>query len=128
MTAAAVYLVAASSGFDTSLIAPIITGVAVACTGLGALVAYALRRRGESGSVDTSSAGVLWQQSQTMLASSQEARFKAEQQRDLLLAAQTTQVVPMLSAINDVMNQTLATMKVIDDKLGRLDGSASKNH
>lgn len=77
---------------------------------LGALGVWLNKRRiarhearESAGGIESSKADSLWVQSQTMLASSQEARFKAEAQRDRLIDAQTAQVIPMLTAMNTTL-------------------------
>lgn len=82
---------------------------------IGGIVTYFLRRRGSSGTTDTSDADVLWRQAQAMRAELQSQLDKAIEQRDQLFELQSAQVLPVLSAIN-------ASLQVITDSLTRLEG------
>jgi hypothetical protein len=78
---------------------------------VGGLVTYLLRRRGSTGTTDTSEAGTLWQQSQSMFTSVVAERDKAMEQRDRLMTAQSEQTIPILSALLTAVQQ----LKVILD-------------
>lgn len=66
---------------------------------IGGIVTYLIRRRGTTGTTDTSEAGTLWQQSQAMFTQITAERDKAITQVDKLMAAQSDQVIPILSAV-----------------------------
>lgn len=93
--------------------------IAVAVSGgLSALLSHWLARRTASGRVATSEAAVLWQQSQDMRTMLAAEKAKAEEQRDRLIEAYTTQVFPVLTQINTAV--TALTAAVAEDiKLSR---------
>lgn len=93
--------------------------VAVAVSGgLSGLLGHWIARRAASGRVSTSEADVLWQQSQDIRAMLLAEKTKAEEQRDRLIEAYTTQVFPVLTQINTAV--TSLTAAVAEDvKLSR---------
>ena len=105
-------VLAAASSSSFSLTTLVSLGVALAAI-IGALATYFITRRNTSGSVGTSDADTLWSQSQAMLASSQEARIKAETQRDVLVDNQSSQIVPMLITLNTSLTALMSLMQQI---------------
>ena len=85
-------------------IATIVAGLASA----GAT--HLLHRRAASGRVGTSEAAVLWQQAQDMRSMLLEEKHKAEEQRDRLVESYTTQVFPMLTSINQLVQDLSAAV------------------
>jgi len=105
-------VLAAASSSSFSLTTLVSLGVALTAI-IGALATYFITRRNTSGSVGTSDADTLWSQSQAMLASSQEARIKAETQRDVLVDNQSSQIVPMLITLNTSLTALMSLMQQI---------------
>ena len=68
---------------------------------VGGIVAWLLKKRGASGSISTSAASELWQQSQVMRAQLIKEKEAAEAQRDRLIDIQSEQVIPLLRTMND---------------------------
>jgi hypothetical protein len=97
----------------------LLAAIALPLVGLTAgAVAYFTSRRSASGRVSTSEASVLWQQSQAMRDMMLAEKTKAEEQRDRLIEAYTTQVFPVLTQINTAV--TSLTAAVAEDvKLSR---------
>ena len=101
-------------------ISAIVSVVVFLIAAAGAAVAYFLRRRNSSGRISTSAAEVLWQQAQDMRTQLIAEKNTAEAQRDRLMSIQAEQVVPLLTAMNDSLKQTLSMVtKVIDWQEGR---------
>jgi hypothetical protein len=88
---------------DVGIIAAIVCIAAVAASGAGALTSYLLARRGASGKVATSEASVLWTQAQEMRGMLMDRLARAEEQRDRLIEAYTTQIFPMLTSISQLV-------------------------
>ncbi len=84
---------------------------------VGGASTYMLRRRSASGKVGTSEATVLWAQAQEMRAMLLAEKVQAEAQRDRLIESHTTQMLPMLSAINETLRQTSVTLATVLDRL-----------
>jgi hypothetical protein len=85
----------------------------VAVAGVGAvtgLASYLSMRRAAHGKVDTSEAAVLWQQSQAIREMLLTEKTKAEEQRDRLIDAYTTQVFPALTEINTTVRSMADTV------------------
>lgn len=106
-----------------STLLSVITAAAVI---IGGIIAYLLRRRGTTGRVATSDAATLWAQSQQMYAQMLEAKTRAEDQRDRVLAIQASQVMPVLTATDESLRQILAALGQIQDALSRLDGTTGR--
>lgn len=106
-----------------SALLSVVTAAAVI---IGGIIAYLLRRRGTTGRVATSDAATLWAQSQTMYAQMLEAKTRAEDQRDRVLAIQASQVMPVLTATGESLKQILAALGQIQDTLDRLDGTTGR--
>jgi uncharacterized membrane protein len=79
-------------------------------------VTYLLRRREKTGNIQTSDAGVLWEQAQRMREELVAQRDKAMEQRDRLIESQSSQVLPVLQLVIDSLHQ-------ITESLARLEGS-----
>jgi hypothetical protein len=62
--------------------------------------------RETSGDIGTSNAATLWAQSQSYTASLTADKAKAEEQRDKLMAAQSTLVVPLLTSVNEALKKS----------------------
>jgi hypothetical protein len=95
--------------------------ITAAAAVIGGIIAYLLRRRGQTGRVATSDAATLWAQSQQMYAQMLEAKTRAEDQRDRVLAIQASQVMPVLTATDESLRQILAALAQIRDTLAQLD-------
>jgi hypothetical protein len=88
---------------DTATLTVIVSLAAVLISVAGAVAAAMVSRRQQSGKVATSEAAVLWQQAQEMRSMLLEEKQKAEEQRDRLITSYTEQVFPMLSSINQLV-------------------------
>jgi hypothetical protein len=100
-----------AAGFSVADLAPYIGIILFIVTVAGGIVAYLIRRRGTTGTTDTSEAGTLWQQSQAMFTQITAERDKAIEQRDKLMEAQSGQVVPILSATLAVTQQLMTAFE-----------------
>jgi len=100
--------------------------VTAAAVIIGGIIAYLLRRRSSTGRVATSDAATLWAQSQQMYTQMLEAKTRAEDQRDRVLAIQASQVMPVLTATDESLRQILAALGQIQDTLARLDGTTGR--
>lgn len=109
-------MIAAASVISVPDIAAFIAIVVFALAGLGGAVAYLARRRETTGSIRTSDAAVLWEQSQKMRAEMEAQRDKAIEQRDRLIESQSSQVLPVLQMVVDSLRQ-------ITESLARLEGA-----
>ena len=83
----------------------------------GGIVTYLARRRGTTGTTNTSDAAVLWAQAQIMRAELQEQVEKVSQQRDRLIESQSSQVLPVLNLI-------IQSLQQITGSLARLEGKS----
>ena len=104
-----------AAGVTISTVASVTTLILFVGVVVGAIVTYFIRRRHESGTVETSEAASLWQQTQAMLSNSQEARINAEHQRDALLESQSSIVGPALTNMNDALRQMSTMLTAILD-------------
>jgi hypothetical protein len=95
----------------------LVTVLTVAGSIVGGVSAYLLRRRSASGRVSTSEATILWAQAQEMRAMLFAEKEQAEAQRDRLIESHTTQMLPMLTAINETLRQTSLTLATVLDRL-----------
>lgn len=93
-------------------LAAVVTVAVAVAGGCSTLLGHWLARRSASGRVSTSEAAVLWEQSQDMRAMLLTEKAKAEEQRDRLIEAYTTQVFPVLAEIRAAMD--LLTRAVAD--------------
>jgi uncharacterized membrane protein len=110
-------MILASSAPSIPDVAALIAIIVFAIAGLGGAVAYLARRRETTGSIRTSDAAVLWEQSQKMRAEMEAQRDKAIEQRDRLIESQSSQVLPVLQLINGSLRQ-------ITDSLARLESGS----
>jgi predicted nucleic acid-binding Zn ribbon protein len=94
--------------------------VTAAAVVIGGIIAYLLRRRGTTGRVATSDAATLWAQSQQMYAQVLAEKTRAEDQRDRVMAIQSSQVMPVLTATDESLRQILAALGQIQDTLAQL--------
>jgi len=82
-----------------------VAGIVVVISGAaGGVVTFLLRRRNTSGQINTSEAGVLWQQSQDMRDSLIAEKHVVEEQRDRLMALQSDKIIPALEGTNATLN------------------------
>jgi hypothetical protein len=98
------------SALATTLVSVIACVMALA-SGLGS---YFVAHRLSSGRVATSNAEVLWQQSQAMYDAAIKERDEARGQRDKLMTAQADQVIPILSAVLQAVQQIRSAIEVMD--------------
>jgi hypothetical protein len=96
--------------------------VTAAAVVIGGIIAYLLRRRSTTGRVATSDAATLWDQSQKMYAQVLAEKTRAEDQRDRVMAIQSSQVLPVLTATDESLRQILAALGQIQDTLAHLRG------
>jgi hypothetical protein len=96
--------------------------VTAAAVVIGGIIAYLLRRRGTTGRVATSDAATLWDQSQKMYTQVLAEKMRAEDQRDRVMAIQSSQVLPVLTATDESLKQILAALSQIQDTLAHLRG------
>jgi biopolymer transport protein ExbB/TolQ len=101
---------------DTAFIAASITAFIFVVTAVGGVVTYLLRQRGTTGTTRTSDAAVLWEQAQVMRAELTEALEKMTAQRDKIMQAQESQVLPVLSAIGESLKQITASLARLERK------------
>ena len=111
---------AASSGISATEISAIVAASVAIFALIGGIVTYFLRRRGMTGSTDTSEAGTLWQQSQAMFIQITAERDKAIDQRDRLMTAQSDQVIPILSALLSAVQQLKSVLDQRDKAIEQL--------
>ena len=117
---------------STAVISLIITIAGI--TG-GYLVSYFLKRRGSTGKVTNSAADILWAQAQAMREMLLEEKQKTEEQlekvaeqRDRLLDSHATQILPMLAAINESLEQIASGIGAVLSKTDEiLDGREPSN-
>lgn len=93
-----------------ALAAYIAIAVAVA-SGISTMLNHWLRRRAASGRVETSEAAVLWQQSQDIRNMLMTEKTRAEDQRDRLIEAYTTQMLPVLAETKEAVLGLTATVQ-----------------
>lgn len=93
-------------------IAAIVTIATVVGAVASGLAAHLVARRNASGRVSTSEASVLWQQSQDMRAMMMSEKVKAEEQRDMLIAAYSQQLLPVLTAVKTIVGDLAAAVAV----------------
>ena len=106
---------------DPSAIPDVVAALAgLGGAGLGYVFKYWSDRRNNSGQIETSSADVIWQQSQNlhdMLMKQNENeradKERAEKQRDRLIESQAGHVVPALTALNQSMDSIYEMMKKV---------------
>ncbi len=102
---------------STVAVTILVTVLTVAGSIVGGASSYLLRRRSASGRVGTSEATILWAQAQEMRAMLLAEKVQAEAQRDRLIESHTTQMLPMLTAINETLRQTSVTLATVLDRL-----------
>lgn len=86
--------------------------IAVAVTsGISTMLNHWLRRRAASGRVETSEAAVLWQESQDIRSMLLTEKTRAEDQRDRLIEAYTTQMLPVLAETKEAVLSLTATVQ-----------------
>ncbi len=107
-----------ASGVSVDDLSAAVAILAVVVGAVGGFVTYLLRRRGTTGTTDTSDAAVLWTQAQTMRAELQGQVDKVTEQRDRLIESQSSQVLPVLNLIIESLQQ-------ITGSLARLEGKAN---
>jgi hypothetical protein len=88
---------------DAGTLAAILTIGTIVVGAATGLAGHLLGRRAASGRVSTSEASVLWAQAQDMRHAQDDRLARTEDQRDRLIAAYTTQVLPMLSDISTLV-------------------------
>jgi hypothetical protein len=105
---------AATTGVSIATLSELIAIFVFIAAVIGGVVTYLIRRRGSSGTTDTSEAGTLWQQSQAMFVQVTAERDKAVEQRDRLMTAQSDQVIPILSAVLATVQQLKSVLEQRD--------------
>ena len=108
-------MILANSSTFVSLLSPIVTAAIFVVGAITAWITFRLRKRSQSGNIQTSEASDLWKQTQAMLSNSQEARINAEHQRDALLESQSSIVGPALTNMNDALRQMSTMLTAILD-------------
>lgn len=93
------------------VLAAYIAVAGAAASGVNALLNHWLRRRAASGRVETSEAAVLWQESQDIRSMLLTEKTRAEDQRDRLIEAYTTQMLPVLGETRDAVLSLTATVQ-----------------
>lgn len=91
-------------------LAALITVIVAAAGGVSAMAGHWLARRQASGRVATSEAAILWQQSQDLRAVLLTEKTRAEDQRDRLIEAYTSQVLPALAEISAAVTAISVTV------------------
>lgn len=93
--------------------------VSIAALFIAAVVGVATylgTRRVASGRISTSNAEVLWKQSQAMYDAVVRERDDARAQRDKLMSAQADQVIPILSAVLQAVQQLTTMIREMDTR------------
>lgn len=98
---------------DVGTLASVISVTVAVTGGLSTLIGMWLSRRAASGRVGTSEASVLWQQAQEMRTMLLAEKTRAEDQRDRLIEAYTSQLFPVLTQVN--VTVTELTSAVAED-------------
>ena len=88
---------------DAATLAAILTVGTIVVAAASGLAAHLVARRAASGHVATSEASVLWQQAQEMRVMLLQRGDRAEEQRDRLIEAYTTQIFPALTSMQQLI-------------------------
>jgi len=115
-----VSIIADSSSLSVSDLSAIVAIFLFAAGIIGGVVTYLIRRRGTTGTIDTSDAESLWKQTQAMHAQITAERDKAIEQRDRLMTAQSDQVIPILSALLSAVQQLKAVLDQRDPLFSKI--------
>lgn len=108
--------------------AAIVALIGAAGVASGGLFAWLSAKRAARGQVNTSEAAVLWQQSQAMMTVLVQQRDRAEAQRDRLIDAQASSVLPSLEAINAGLSAISEGLERNNEILTRIEaGTAGGN-
>jgi esterase/lipase len=115
-----------------------VIGLVITVAGIvgGYLLRYFVQRANNRGRVSTSAAETLWAQAQAMREmlldekqKTEEQLNKVAEQRDRLLDSHATQILPMLSAINDSLEQIASGIGAVLTKTDEiLDGREPSNN
>lgn len=104
---------------STAAMAVSVTVFIFVVTAIGGVITYLLRQRGTAGTTRTSDAAVLWEQAQVMRAELIAALEKMTEQRDKIMKAQESQVIPVLAVISDSLKQITASLARLERRQGR---------
>ena len=100
---------------SASLVASLLSIVAVVTAASTGLAVHLLGRRAASGKVATSEASELASRLQdTVRQMLLEEKTRAEEQRDKMIDAYTRQVIPVLTSINTLAEDLITLVRVID--------------
>ena len=99
---------------NASLIASLLSIIAVVTAASTGLASHFLGRRKASGKIATSEADILWQQAQDMRQMLLEEKTRAEEQRDKLIDAYTRQIIPALAGLNTLVTDMTVLVRKID--------------
>ncbi len=121
----ALVLIASSGSSSLSLLSELLGFITAGAVITGGVIAYFLRRRGSSGQVKTSDAATLWAQSQEMRIQLIAEKTRAEDQRDRVMAIQSEQVMPALTATAEALQQVLLALAQIQKTLDALASTSS---
>lgn len=80
---------------------------------IGGVATWVATRRKTSGQINTSDAATLWAQSESMRNMLMEEKHKAEEQRDRLIEAHATGVLPTLATLDQSLRELAASVTVI---------------
>ena len=100
-------MILANSSTLVSLLSPIVTAAIFVVGAITAWITFRLRKRSQSGNIQTSEAGQLWTQTQSLITQLSADKAAAEAQRDKLLDSQSAQVLPLLTVMNDMLKQLI---------------------
>lgn len=116
---------------DPGTLAAILTIGTIVVGAVTGVTGHLLGRRAASGKVGTSEASVLWQQAQDMRSMLLQRGDRAEEQRDRLIEAYTTQIFPALTSMRQLIEDLSITVadgmgliRRVSAALGEEDGHA----
>jgi hypothetical protein len=116
---------------DPGTLAAILTIGTIVVGAVTGVPSHLLGRRAASGKVSTSEASVLWAQAQEMRSMLLQRGDRAEEQRDRLIEAYTTQIFPALTSMRQLIEDLSITVadgmgliRRISASLGEEDGHA----
>jgi hypothetical protein len=110
-----VWLAAAEAHNSAPFLVVEIISVIVAVGGVtfGGIASWVAARRKTSGKIGTSSAETLWAQAQNMREMLLAEKSKVEEQRDRLIEAHSSQILPLLAAIDETLRQLGASIALV---------------
>ncbi len=99
---------------DTSSLVPALSLVlSIGSVAFGGLATWLVTRRKTSGRIGTSDAAELWNESKAIRDTLGARLEKTEAQRDRLIEAQAGQVLPVMAAVNQSMQDLAASIEII---------------